>query len=141
LDDDSVDFVYSNQLMEHLHPDDAREQLREIRRILKRGGRYFCITPNANSGPHDISMFFDSQATGFHLKEYSYGSLAHEMRMAGFESVTPVLVHKRKSYRIPLVAAHAVEIGSRMAERLLGPSLRWNPKVRALLGVNMLAVK
>jgi len=141
LEDDSVDFAYSNQLMEHLHPDDAREQLREIYRILRHGGRYFCITPNANSGPHDISMFFDRRASGLHLKEYSYGSLAQEMRIAGFASARPMLVRKRKSYRMPLGAARAIEIVTRMAERLPGPSLRLNPKVRALLGVNMLAVK
>lgn len=35
---DSVDLLYSNQLMEHLHPDDAHDQLGEIYRVLARGG-------------------------------------------------------------------------------------------------------
>jgi SAM-dependent methyltransferase len=63
----SVDVAYSNQLMEHLHPDDAREQLEGIWRALRPGGVYICITPNRVSGPHDISSHFDSIATGFHL--------------------------------------------------------------------------
>src|SRR6185295_14990839 len=36
----SVDLAYSNQLMEHLHPDDAREQLANIFAALAPGGAY-----------------------------------------------------------------------------------------------------
>ena len=68
----TVRVAYSNQLMEHLHPDDALEQLGEIYRALGPGGVYVCITPHRFSGPHDISRFFDAEARGFHLKEYSY---------------------------------------------------------------------
>jgi hypothetical protein len=32
---------------------------------------YCCVTPNRISGPHDISVYFDSAARGLHLKEYS----------------------------------------------------------------------
>lgn len=41
----SVDVAYSNQLMEHLHPDDALEQLKDIFAVLKHRGVYVCITP------------------------------------------------------------------------------------------------
>jgi SAM-dependent methyltransferase len=41
-----INLAYSNQLMEHLHPDDALEQLRNIYCSLMPGGRYICITPN-----------------------------------------------------------------------------------------------
>lgn len=80
----SVDVCYSNQLMEHLHPDDAEEQLENIHRALKPGGVYVCITPNVLTGPHDISSFFDPVATGFHLKEYSVEELADLFRKVGF---------------------------------------------------------
>ena len=46
--------AFSDQLMEHLHPDDARAQLANVAAALAPGGRYVCITPNALSGPHDI---------------------------------------------------------------------------------------
>ena len=67
----SVDVAYSNQLMEHLHPDDAKEQLTNLHRALRTGGRYICRTPNRLSGPHDISAYFDEVATGFPLREYT----------------------------------------------------------------------
>jgi SAM-dependent methyltransferase len=76
--------AYSNQLMEHLHPDDAFEQLCEIYRVLAPGGIYLCLTPNSLTGPHDISRYFDSVATGFHLKEYSIRELTGLFRSVGF---------------------------------------------------------
>jgi SAM-dependent methyltransferase len=84
----SADLVYSNQLMEHLHPDDAMEQLRNIAEALKPGGRYICITPNRLTGPHDISAGFDSEPRGFHLREYTYRELAPAFRRAGFRRVS-----------------------------------------------------
>lgn len=39
IDSDTVDLVFSNQVVEHLHVDDALVQAREIHRILKPGGR------------------------------------------------------------------------------------------------------
>ena len=69
--DNSVDVAYSNQLMEHLHPDDALRQVREVYRALKPGGVYVCVTPNRLGGPYDISRYFDTVATGLHLKEYT----------------------------------------------------------------------
>jgi ubiquinone/menaquinone biosynthesis C-methylase UbiE len=84
----TVDFAYSNQLLEHLHPDDAAEQLREVHRVLKPGGSYMCITPSRVSGPHDISCYFDYKATCLHLREYDCGSLRTLFRGAGFQSVS-----------------------------------------------------
>jgi SAM-dependent methyltransferase len=84
LGDASVTVAYSNQVMEHLHPDDALEQLTEIRRVLAPGGVYVCITPHRLSGPHDVSRFFDEVPTGFHLVEYSPIELANVFRRAGF---------------------------------------------------------
>jgi SAM-dependent methyltransferase len=65
----SIDVAYSNQLMEHLHPDDALDQLKNVYNVLVLGGVYICITPNRLNGPHDISRYFDTVAQGFHLKE------------------------------------------------------------------------
>ena len=82
--DGSVDVAYSNQLMEHLHPDDAVEQLAQIFRALRQGAAYICITPNRLCGPHDISRFFDSVPRGFHLREYSNSDLVWIFTSAGF---------------------------------------------------------
>jgi SAM-dependent methyltransferase len=84
---ESVDLVYSNQLMEHLHPDDATEQVRNIRRALAQGGMYVCITPNRLSGPHDVSQYFADTAQGFHLREYTIRELRSLFLEAGFSDV------------------------------------------------------
>jgi len=84
----SVNVAYSNQLMEHLHPDDAFEQLQNIYHALIPGGVYICITPNRLGGPHDISKHFDTVATGFHLKEYTVSELSHSFQQVGFSKVS-----------------------------------------------------
>ena len=70
--------------MEHLHPDDAVDQLKNIYNALVNGGKYICITPNRLTGPHDISKYFDNVATGFHLKEYTVTELSGLFREVGF---------------------------------------------------------
>ena len=86
--ENSIDIAYSHQLMEHLHPDDAFEQLQNIYTALAPGGIYICITPNRLSGPHDTSQFFDDLATGWHLKEYTVTELYNLFRAAGFSQVS-----------------------------------------------------
>lgn len=83
----SVQVAYSNQLMEHLHPEDAFAQLQNVYRVLAPNGVYICITPSRLGGPCDVSKFFDHTATGLHLKEYSIGELAQLFRRVGFRSV------------------------------------------------------
>jgi SAM-dependent methyltransferase len=90
----SIDVAYSNDVMEHLHPDDALDQLRSICDILRPGGVYICITPNRLSGPHDVSRHFDQTATGFHLKEYTVTELTQVMKSAGFSRVRIFLSYR-----------------------------------------------
>ncbi len=102
LPDHSADLVFSHQLMEHLHPDDARDQLAEIIRILKPGGCYICITPSRIFGPHDISRYFDEIATGLHLKEYTWTELARQFKASGFRKIHVLGVIDRLVYHWPL---------------------------------------
>lgn len=87
----SIDFAYSNDVLEHLHPEDARAQLASILAAIRPGGKYLCITPNRLSGPHDVSRDFDTVATGFHLKEYTVTELAALLQAAGFRQVQTFL--------------------------------------------------
>ena len=107
----SVDFAYSNQLMEHLHPDDAFEQLRNILQALAPGGRYICITPNRLNGPHDVSSHFDREATGFHIKEYTVTELTHLFRAAGFAKARAWAQAKGRVAPVPGPLAAAIEGG------------------------------
>lgn len=99
----SVQLVYSNQLMEHLHPDDAFEQLANIHRALTPGGIYVCVTPNRLAGPHDISKYFDPVATGFHLREYSIGEMKELFLKAGFSKVRTYIGAKGFFLRFPVL--------------------------------------
>lgn len=111
LPDKSVDLAYSNQVMEHLHPEDALAQLANLYRVLRPGGHYLCITPNRLSGPHDISAHFDNVATGFHLKEYTIGELASLLRKACFRRVRVFLSFHgyRLSPLLPVLPFSTVE--------------------------------
>ena len=71
VDAGSIDVIYSNDVVEHLHEEDMLEQTSSIRRALTSGGVYVCVTPNRLSGPHDVSKHFSDKAEGFHLREYT----------------------------------------------------------------------
>jgi SAM-dependent methyltransferase len=105
----SVELAFSNQLMEHLHPDDAFEQLRNIAKALGPGGLYVCITPNRLNGPHDVSRHYDREATGFHMKEYTNRELAAVFRAAGFASATPYMQVKGRSSALSSALVDALE--------------------------------
>lgn len=142
LPDASVDLVYSNQLIEHLHPDDAAAQLGEIFRVLAPGGRYACITPNRATGPHDVSRYFSPVARGFHLKEYTFADLHAAFRAAGFGRIAfSCALAGRHLFTTPTPIA-------RWAERLaMALPERWRPvlgrslPLRALLTIRSVATK
>lgn len=142
LPSESVSFVYSNQLMEHLHPDDAFEQMQEVLRVLKPGGRYLCRTPSRYSGPHDVSMFFSDVAQGMHLKEYSYKELRALMRKAGFGR-TSIWIAPRayRAFTLPQFAGEWIEGLFSLTPRRLHTKICRSKVARALLGVTMMAEK
>jgi SAM-dependent methyltransferase len=109
LPSDTVDVAFSYQLMEHVHPDDAVEQLRSIYRVLAPGGVYICVTPNRLCGPHDISMYFDREATGFHLKEYTISELTDLFRNTGFERAFAYAGGRGKFMQLPAAPIKALE--------------------------------
>jgi len=106
----SIDIAYSNQLMEHLHPEDALEQLRNINDSLTNGGIYICVTPNSLDGPHDISRYFEDVAKGFHLKEYTRTELVDLFMKTGFSSVKLYAGIKGFFVKIPLRIVMIVEM-------------------------------
>jgi len=99
---ESISVIYSNQVMEHLHRDDAVEQLTSIYHALGKRGHYICVTPNRLTGPHDISQFFDLVATGFHLKEYTNTDLSALFKKVGFSQVKAYVGAEGFYWRFPL---------------------------------------
>ena len=106
---DSINVIYSNQLMEHLHPDDAFKQLQNIYQVLNNGGIYICITPNRLTGPHDISEFFDDIATGFHLKEYTITELSQLFQEVGFSQISNYIGARGIYVKVPLFISKIYE--------------------------------
>jgi SAM-dependent methyltransferase len=127
----SVDLAYSNQLIEHLHPDDVRAQLRAVYAALRPGGRYVCLTPHRYTGPHDISRGFDDVATGFHLHEYTSTELCALLRDSGFVDVRQLV--GAKGHYLPLWPALGAALESLLAP--LPP--RWQRRLGDLPGLRM----
>jgi len=137
----SVTLAYSNQVFEHLHPDDAIDHLRQVHVALAPGGRYVLITPNRLTGPHDISKYFDSVATGLHLREYTSTELVRLMRSVGFARAEVWTIPKGVSFRLPFGAVRAIEdtigILPHKTRRSIGRALPF----RVLLGSYVVGVK
>ncbi len=106
----SINIAYSNQLMEHLHPEDALEQLENIYKSLIPGGKYLCVTPNRLTGPHDISKYFDKVATGFHMKEYTMSELVEIFKIVGFQKVERFINLYGYIFVLPVFPVNMVEI-------------------------------
>jgi SAM-dependent methyltransferase len=87
LPDQSIDVFYSNDLVEHLHPDDFDQYLSEAIRVLRPGGLLIFLTANGLFGPHDISKFFippRRPAEGLHLNEPTFAEIERRLRAHGF---------------------------------------------------------
>ena len=141
LETSSADLVYSNQLMEHLHPDDAKRQLQEVCRVLRPGAQYICSTPNRVTGPHDISGYFGHEPVGFHMREYDHASLAGMFRDSGFRSSRAQVTVKGRRLMLPVGPLSFVErvlmalpVAARSKLTSIGP-------VRNLAGVVLIGIK
>lgn len=79
------DAVISDQVVEHLHPDDVLTHFEHAARILRADGRYIVRIPDALTGPHDVSRIFGyDQPIGMHLHEYTNSETVGIAESAGF---------------------------------------------------------
>jgi SAM-dependent methyltransferase len=137
----SVDVAFSNQVMEHLHPNDAAQQLRDIYDALKPGGLYICLTPNRLSGPHDISAFFDESATGFHLKEYTLQELATLFRQVGFRRLTVLIGSRGIFLPLPMGFMTSIELPASGLRKRFGTRAFQASLSKLFLGIKLVAKK
>ncbi|MCF8315135.1 MAG: class I SAM-dependent methyltransferase [Ignavibacteriales bacterium] len=75
IPDNSIDLFFSDQLIEHFHPEDTELHFKLVISKLKDGGKYIFRTPHGLTGPHDISKYFSDVPVGFHLKEWTHTEL------------------------------------------------------------------
>ena len=137
----SVDVAYSNQVIEHLHPEDAALQVASILRVLKPGGCYVCVTPNRLNGPHDISMFFDTVASGLHMKEYTYRELDQFFRGLGFDRTRACLGLKGRFAALPVAVVGALEAALSILPARTRIALGRTPLLEKLLFIRIVAYK
>ena len=102
LKDASIDVVFSDQLIEHLLPEEVESHFALVRRILKNDGVYIVSTPHAFFGPHDVSGYFSDVPEGLHFKEWTYSEIAGTLKRLSY-SVRHGFIRRGKKYRrIPL---------------------------------------
>jgi SAM-dependent methyltransferase len=88
----SFDAVLSDQVIEHLHPDDVTRHFAGALALLRPAGRYVFRTPHALTGPHDVSLVFGfDRPVGMHLREYTCDELVSAAQLAGFGRVRSVV--------------------------------------------------
>ncbi len=136
-----VNLAYSHQVMEHVHPDDAIEQLRSIYECLLPNGRYVCIVPNRLNGPHDISKYFDKVATGFHMKEYTTGELSRLFKGVGFSKVASYIGARGCYVQFPQFALRILESLLAALPHALRTRIGRAVPVRLFLEIRMVGLK
>ena len=128
LDAASIDVVFSDQLIEHLHPDDALDHLGLCASLLRPGGHYVIRTPHRVGGPWDVSRYFCDSAEGFHLREWTFGELRNAMLASGFRRVHTIWNGKGVRLRLPwwllVTYERAVDrLPKRWARRLMAATI------------------
>lgn len=88
---DSFDVVFSQEVLEHLHPEDVPRHFAEAFRVLRPNGILAVETPNRRTGPQDISRGFTLVAEGLHLKEWTMRELIQQFQKAGFVRIRGLL--------------------------------------------------
>lgn len=97
----SIDIIFSNQMIEHMHPDDISDHFLLAYRLLKPGGIYAFCTPNRLYGPGDVSRFFSDVPQGFHLREWTFEELANLVKDSGFSKWCGYWYARGICFRIP----------------------------------------
>jgi len=97
---ESCDVVISDQVIEHIHPEDTLDHFCGVYGILKPRGRYIFRVPHRFTGPHDISRVFNCEkALGMHLREMTFQEIRTLSKTAGFTDVGVVLIDSRRKIR------------------------------------------
>ena len=139
--ENSINIAYSKSMMEHLHPEDAFDQLQNIYSALAPGGFYVCITPNRIIGPHDISKYFDEVATGFHLKEYTVRELHTLFIKVGFSKIYYYIGGKGFYLKFPILLIEIIEKFLSLQSCSFRKTIARSFLFQALLGIKIVGKK
>lgn len=121
----SVDIVFSDNVIEHLHPADIDIHMRNAKRILKPGGKYIFRTPHRYTGPHDISRYFSDEPEGFHLKEWTYREISGLLKEAGYPRFDAYRHRGGSLVQVPKAIVFSLEYMLRYMPRKVQRRLAW----------------
>lgn len=107
LQSSQFDFIFSVEVLEHLHEDDVPQHLAEVFRLLRPGGRCWVLTPNRLMGGHAAERWGVPEdecpdALDIHLKEWTYRELKDAMATVGFDELRSPWRHRRFQF-VPLL--------------------------------------
>lgn len=136
-----TNIAYSDQFIEHVHPDDVKGMLQDIYKLLVPGGIYICITPHRFSGPHDISKYFHSVALGLHMKEYTNEELFHLFKSVGFLKIRPYVNFKISYLWMPIALVIVLEKILDLFPYAIKKKIASLPLLRGILGICLTAKK
>lgn len=105
----TADLVFSDQLIEHFHPEDLAYHFSLVHKLLKPSGVYVFRTPHAYTGPHDVSKYFSDKPEGFHLKEWTYHELIQVLQEKGYRRFITYWYAKGIKLRLPLGYFYVLE--------------------------------
>jgi SAM-dependent methyltransferase len=101
IDNNSIDIIFSDQLIEHIHPDDTLLHFKLAHKVLKRGGKYVFRAPHSLTGPHDVSQYFSDEPEGFHLKEWTHIEIKPILKALGFSAMHTYWHARGTNIRMP----------------------------------------
>ncbi len=121
--ENAFDAVLSDQVFEHLHPDDHLTHLTEARKILADGGRYILRAPHRSTGPRDLSEIFGlDKAVFLHLYEPDYAMMRDLCLQAGFDRVSAVFAIRRFGFAASSAAFLQAQIAFERIEAMVARS-------------------
>lgn len=123
----SVDVLFSDQFIEHLHPEDVQEHYTLARSLLVEGGKYVFRYPHLFRGPSDISQYFSKTPTGFHLNESTFTATVNHLKQAGYSAYQCYWFLRSVRIPVPFWWVRATE---RLVEKM---PLRYRSAFAALL--------
>jgi 2-polyprenyl-3-methyl-5-hydroxy-6-metoxy-1,4-benzoquinol methylase len=136
----SFDVVFSQEVLEHLHPEDVPGHFAEAFRVLRPNGILAVETPNRQTGPQDISRGFTRVAEGLHLKEWTVRELIQMFQKAGFVKIrgllAPQFIAKRSETVHLLTQVPAIVKYFQGLLLVFVPTLRLRTIVGKLLGLD-----
>lgn len=111
--DKQYDVVVTDNVYEHIAPQDVSDHLKSIHAALKPGGTVIIMTPHRAFGPWDVTRIVDSSycgwlpARGTHINESTYGEIAAQLTEHGFDNLRTIhpkvrLGYKEQPARVPI---------------------------------------